>query len=207
MSGGKTASKRIFLSVTHQSARVSPVREKIRNAHTCNEILSTLRSMQVTLLSKESVYIPSYRRTDLTDDLHKAFGFHTEHEFISRSAMRSIIESTKTEEVKNSTDRFQRKNGYSQHDYWVCCHFLLYRCQTREYTTFILSFIPFILFYGKLLRTRKLTHSLSIHRFTKKDCRQRTDQRRHDRRPDDPRRVHTAVLLPIRNHIDGYQLQ
>ena len=74
--------------------------KKIGNNYTCNEILSTLRSMQVTLLSKESGYIPSYKRTDLTDDLHKAFGFHTDYEFISKSAMRSIIKSTKTEEAK-----------------------------------------------------------------------------------------------------------
>ena len=74
--------------------------KKVGNNYTCNEILSTLRSMQVTLLSKESGYIPSYKRTDLTDDLHKAFGFHTDYEFISKSAMRSIIKSTKTEEGK-----------------------------------------------------------------------------------------------------------
>ncbi len=74
--------------------------KRIGNSYTCNEILGTLRSMQVTLLSKESGYIPSYKRTDLTDDLHKAFGFHTDYEFISKSAMRSIIKSTKTEEVK-----------------------------------------------------------------------------------------------------------
>ncbi len=74
--------------------------KKTGNSYTCNEILSTLRSMQVTLLSKESGYIPSYKRTVLTDDLHKAFGFHTDYEFISKSAMRSIIKSTKTEEGK-----------------------------------------------------------------------------------------------------------
>ena len=74
--------------------------KKIGNNYTCNEILGTLRSMQATLLPKESGYIPSYRRTDLTDDLHKVFGFHTDYEFISKSAMRSIIKSTKTEEGK-----------------------------------------------------------------------------------------------------------
>ena len=74
--------------------------KKLGNKYTCNEILGTLRSMQVTLLSKESGYIPCYKRTDLTDDLHKAFGFHTDYEFIPKSAMRSIIKSTKTEEVK-----------------------------------------------------------------------------------------------------------
>lgn len=80
--------------------------KKLGNAYTCNEILGTLRSMQVTLLSKESGYIPSYKRTDMTDDLHKVFGFHTDYEFISKSTMRSIIKSTKTEETKNSTNRF-----------------------------------------------------------------------------------------------------
>ena len=74
--------------------------KKVGNNYTCNEILSTLRSMQATLLSKESGYIPSYKRTDLTDDLHKAFGFHTDYEFISKSAMRSIIKNTKTGKVK-----------------------------------------------------------------------------------------------------------
>ena len=74
--------------------------KKLGNAYTCNEILGTHRSMQVTLLSKESGYIPSYKRTDMTDDLHKVFGFHTDYEFISKSTMRSIIKSTKTEETK-----------------------------------------------------------------------------------------------------------
>lgn len=74
--------------------------KKLGNAYTCNEILGTLRSMQVTLLSKESGYIPSYKRTDMTDDLHKVFGFHMDYEFISKSTMRSIIKSTKTEETK-----------------------------------------------------------------------------------------------------------
>ena len=74
--------------------------KKLGNAYTCNKILGTLRSMQVTLLSKESGYIPSYKRTDMTDDLHKVFGFHTDYEFISKSTMRSIIKSTKTEETK-----------------------------------------------------------------------------------------------------------
>lgn len=71
--------------------------KKLGSCHTCNEILGTLRSMQMTLLSKESGYIPSYKRTDLTDALHKAFGFRTDYEFLSKSNMRSIIKNTKTE--------------------------------------------------------------------------------------------------------------
>lgn len=72
--------------------------KKLESKYTCNEILNTLRSMQVTLLSKESGYIPSYKRTDITDDLHTTFGFHTDYEFIAKSSMRSIIKSTKTKQ-------------------------------------------------------------------------------------------------------------
>ncbi len=63
--------------------------KKLGNKYTCNELLGTLRSMQVTLLSKESGYIPCYKRTDLTDDLHKTFGFHTDYEFISKVNVKS----------------------------------------------------------------------------------------------------------------------
>lgn len=72
--------------------------KKLGNNYTCSEILDTLRSMKVTLLSKESGYIPSYKRTDTTDALHEAFGFHTDYEFISKAAMRGIIKNTKIEE-------------------------------------------------------------------------------------------------------------
>lgn len=74
--------------------------KKLSGNYTCEEILTTLRSMQMTLLSKESGYIPSYKRTALTDDLHKTFNFHTDYEFISKSAMRNIIKYTKTKEIK-----------------------------------------------------------------------------------------------------------
>ena len=82
--------------------------KKLSGKYTCEEILAALRSMQMTLLSRDSGYIPSYKRTDLTDDLHKTFGFHTDYEFISKSSMRSIIKYTKT---KYSTYRFQSKDG------------------------------------------------------------------------------------------------
>ena len=69
--------------------------KKLDEEYTCSQILETLRSMQMTLLSKESGYIPSYKRTKLTDKLHSVFGFRTDFEFISKSTMRSIIRSTK----------------------------------------------------------------------------------------------------------------
>ncbi len=69
--------------------------KKLKNSYTCEQILTTIRSMQLTLLPQNIGYIPSYKRTDITDDLHKTFSFHTDYEFISKSGMRSIIKETK----------------------------------------------------------------------------------------------------------------
>ena len=69
--------------------------KKLDGRYTCESLLATLRSMQVTLLPGNLDYTPSYKRTDLTDALHIHFGFHTDIEFISKSKMRNIIKSTK----------------------------------------------------------------------------------------------------------------
>jgi transposase len=70
--------------------------KKLDNLYTCEEILSGLRDMQVTLLSGNNGYVPSYKRTGLTDSLHATFDFRTDYEFITKSSMRNIIKSTKT---------------------------------------------------------------------------------------------------------------
>lgn len=69
--------------------------KKLDEEYTCSQILNTLKIMQMTLLSKESGYIPAYKRTKLTDKLHEISGFRTDYEFISKSTMRSIIRDTK----------------------------------------------------------------------------------------------------------------
>ena len=69
--------------------------KKLGEGFTCSQILETLRGMKMTLLSKNSGYIPSYKRTLLTDALHDCFGFRTDYEFISKSSMRNIIKETK----------------------------------------------------------------------------------------------------------------
>ena len=69
--------------------------KKLGNAYTTDQILETLRSMQMTQLNTASGYIPSYTRTELTDTLHKTFGFRTDYEFITKSSMRTIIKNSK----------------------------------------------------------------------------------------------------------------
>lgn len=69
--------------------------KKLGEKFTCSQILEALREMNVTLLSKDSGYIPAYKRTKLTDALHNTFSFRTDFEFITKSSMRSIISNTK----------------------------------------------------------------------------------------------------------------
>ena len=75
--------------------------KKLGNTYTSNQIIETLRSMNMTLLNTASGYIPSYTRTELTDDLHKTFGFRTDYEFITKASMRNIIKQTKAIKKEN----------------------------------------------------------------------------------------------------------
>ena len=63
--------------------------------YTCNQLIQTLRSMKMTLLSSAGGYIPSYTRTEVTDTLHQVFGFRTDYEIITKTSMRTLIKNTK----------------------------------------------------------------------------------------------------------------
>ena len=69
--------------------------QKLTENYTAEQLIATLRSMKLTLLNTANGYIPSYTRTEITDTLHKAFGFRIDYEFIKKSTMRSIIKQTK----------------------------------------------------------------------------------------------------------------
>lgn len=57
--------------------------EKLENKYTVTKILNTLRKMKM-VDTQYNGYIPGYKRTQLTDDLHKIFGFRTDYEIISK---------------------------------------------------------------------------------------------------------------------------
>lgn len=77
--------------------------KKIGDQYTAEQIIETLRAMKLTLLNTANGYVPSYTRTEITDLLHKTFGFRTDYEFIKKSTMRSIIKQTK--EVNSSNTK------------------------------------------------------------------------------------------------------
>ena len=62
--------------------------KKLGNAYTCSQLLQTLSRMNVTKLSTINGYVPSYKRIQLTDDLHELAGFRTDYEFITKATMR-----------------------------------------------------------------------------------------------------------------------
>lgn len=68
--------------------------KSMENHYTCSEILTELRSIKLRKVKNEG-YIPAYTRTDLTDDLHQAFGFRTDYEIIPKAKIREIISFTK----------------------------------------------------------------------------------------------------------------
>ena len=67
---------------------------KLQYQYTTEQIIDTLRNMQVCEI-KEHGYIPTYKRTDLTDDLHELFGFRTDTQIIKKAKMRNIIKQTR----------------------------------------------------------------------------------------------------------------
>lgn len=67
--------------------------KKLDEKYTVGEIIDTLKEMNLNL--KDDDYIPSYIRTDLTDDLHDKFGFRTDFEIITEKNLKKICKQTK----------------------------------------------------------------------------------------------------------------
>ena len=67
---------------------------KLGNKYTVQELLKTLRNMTLTDTGYGS-YIPSYTRTEITDELHESFGFRTDYEISTKQNIRNIIKNTK----------------------------------------------------------------------------------------------------------------
>lgn len=59
-----------------------------------NNIISTLKDMNFVSVACEG-YIPTYTRTDLTNNLHGSAGFRTDTQIVSKQRMKSIISESK----------------------------------------------------------------------------------------------------------------
>lgn len=68
--------------------------KQIGESHTCGEIIDTLREMNMLAYTGDG-YVPTYTRTEVTDRLHKAYGFRTDMEIVPLSQMKKILKQTK----------------------------------------------------------------------------------------------------------------
>jgi len=68
--------------------------KKLNYKYTTSQILETLKNMKV-VESKGDGYIPTYERTDLTDDLHDVFNFRTDYEILTYKLIKKIFTQLK----------------------------------------------------------------------------------------------------------------
>ena len=68
--------------------------KRLEEKYTCNEIIETLRDMNLNKVS-EIGYIPAYTRTDVTDSLHEKFNFRTDYEILENKEIKKIFKKTK----------------------------------------------------------------------------------------------------------------
>lgn len=70
--------------------------KKLGNNYTYCDITQSLRDMNFYEVKGEG-YLPSYTRTDFTDDLHDVFSFRTDYEIIKTKDMKNIFKATKNQ--------------------------------------------------------------------------------------------------------------
>lgn len=68
--------------------------KQLGEEYTCNDIISTLRSMNIRKLDNHG-FIPNYKRTNITDALHDNAGFRTDYELTTPKSMAGIIRRSK----------------------------------------------------------------------------------------------------------------
>ena len=68
--------------------------KRLGEKYTCHQIITELRNMNMYEIKGDG-YIPTYTRTDFTDDLHKEYGFRTDYQILTNQNMKKIISNTK----------------------------------------------------------------------------------------------------------------
>ena len=68
--------------------------KKLEEKYSSSKIIDCLREMNF-MESIGNGYIPTYTRTDLTDDLHDKFGFRTDYQIITNHSLKKIFKKIK----------------------------------------------------------------------------------------------------------------
>jgi len=67
---------------------------KLNEEYTSDKIITTLREMNMLEIQGEG-YVPTYKRTELTDKLHEIFGFRTDTEIVTNKNIKKFIQKIK----------------------------------------------------------------------------------------------------------------
>lgn len=67
---------------------------KLNEEYTSDKIITTLREMNMLEIQGEG-YIPTYKRSDLTDKLHEVFSIRTDTEIVTNKNIKKFIQQTK----------------------------------------------------------------------------------------------------------------
>ena len=82
------------ISRTQANAEARDESKGLQRRYTSTSIIGTLRDMTMTKAGDDG-FIPSYRRTELTDALHDLSGFRTDYQFSSRKRMQGFCRRSK----------------------------------------------------------------------------------------------------------------
>lgn len=77
-------------------------KKHLKERYTCDQLISTLRDLNVTYLGGNN-YIPSFKRTDLTDALAEEFGFQPARELLTQKYIQKflrVVNSRKSTKMK-----------------------------------------------------------------------------------------------------------
>ncbi len=69
--------------------------KRLGEQYTCSEIVQGLRDMNFHEIKGEG-FVPTYMRTEFTDNLHDVFGFRTDYQIITMRQMKKIFKATKS---------------------------------------------------------------------------------------------------------------
>jgi len=69
--------------------------KRLQERHTSHEIVDGLRNMNFFEM-KGNGYVPTYTRTDFTDDLHEMAGFRTDYQIVNTKQIKNIFKLTKS---------------------------------------------------------------------------------------------------------------
>lgn len=73
---------------------LSAIKEKLNHHYSIGQLFNTIQNMNL-LKVQDQGYMPIYQRTQMTDDLHDAFGYRTDYQFMTTEMIFDLLMKSK----------------------------------------------------------------------------------------------------------------